>query len=158
MVSHSAPRRCPPAPAPPPQWAQGASESTTAPAGDATDPEADALAAPLVALGRLLGDRCPSASLTRAVRLLTATSLPVQEFVLLLEEAARRTLAASRRHRARRPREGKLMAYLFAVLENLLHAAPGACAPAPCAPAAVITPPGHARAVSLPTPCGGGRA
>jgi len=104
------------------QEARNANASTNMPAGDDADPEADALAPPLAALGQRLGDRCPSASLTRAVRLLHATGLSVGEFVRLLEEAARRTLAASKQRRVRRPQPGKLMAYLFAVLENLLHA------------------------------------
>ncbi len=109
-------------PAPPPQVVQHASASTGVQVGDEADPEADAVAAPLAVVGRMLGDRCPSASLTRAVRLLHATGLSVGEFVRLLEEAARRTLAASKQRRVRRPQPGKLMAYLFAVLENLLHA------------------------------------
>lgn len=111
------------------QEAQNVSESTNVPAGDETDPEADALAPALAALGRMVGDQCPNASLTRAVRLLHASGLTVREFVPLLEEAARRTLAARRQHRVRRPRLGKLMAYLFAVLENLLHPPQGS---APC--------------------------
>ncbi len=108
-------------PAPPTQEVPTAGENTDVPVSEHAEPEADALALPLAALGRLMGDRCPSASLTRAVRLLQATGLSVGEFVRLLEEAGRRTLAASRQQRARRPRPGKLMAYLFAVLENLLY-------------------------------------
>ncbi len=129
----------------------GSDGNTDAEVVEGSLPETEALLTRLTALGRVFGDRCPAASVTRAGNLLRRAGLSMQDFLRALDEAARRTLIASRRRNAPRPRQGKLMAYLFAVLENLLsqpeesppQPSSSRCKvrPAPAEPTALVAPP-----------------
>jgi len=90
------------------------------------DPDGQALAAEIAALGAELGDDAPTSSTTRASNLRRAAGVPLDRFLRLLDEAAARTRDRQESILKRR-RDGQApngMPYLFAVLQDLLHPAP----------------------------------
>jgi len=103
---------------------------TTTTGGDGTatsgNPDDQALAAALAALGTELGDDAPRSSLGRARNLCHDTGVSPARFLRLLDEAAARTrdrqVSIVKRRRDGQTPNG--MPYLFAVLTDLLHPAP----------------------------------
>ncbi len=90
------------------------------------DPDGQALAAEIAALGAELGDDAPASSVTRACNLQRAAGMSLDHFVALLDEAAART-RDRQASIVKRQRDGQApngMPYLFAVLQDLLHPAP----------------------------------
>ncbi len=90
------------------------------------DPDDQALAAEITALGTELGDDAPRSSLSRARNLHRAAGVSLDRFLRLLDEAAARTRdrQASIVKRRRDGHAPNGMPYLFAVLQDLLHPAP----------------------------------
>jgi len=99
---------------------------------DDADPERQAVAAAVAALGTELGDVAPRSSTTRALRVFAGSGLTATVFVQLAHEAGR----ATQRRRRKAPLLARPMAYWFDVLRALLddHAAPAT--PPVLAPAA----------------------
>ncbi len=103
---------------------------TTTTSGDGTatsgDPDDQALAAEIAALGDELGDDAPRSSLGRARNLRRDAGVSLDRFLRLLDEAAART-HDRQESIVKRRRDGQApngMPYLFAVLQDLLHPAP----------------------------------
>ena len=90
------------------------------------DPDDQALAAEIAALGAELGDDAPRSSLGRARNLCRDAGVSPARFLRLLDEAAARTRdrQASIVKRRRDGQTSNGMPYLFAVLTDLLHPAP----------------------------------
>jgi len=103
---------------------------TTTTGGDGTatsgDPDDQALAAEVAALGTELGDDAPRSSLGRARNLRRDAGVSLDRFLRLLDEAAARTRdrQASIVKRRRDDTTPNGMPYLFAVLTDLLRPAP----------------------------------
>ena len=124
------------------------------------DPERQAVAAAVAALGTELGDVAPRSSTTRALRAFAGSGLTATVFVQLAHEAGR----ATQRRRRKAPVLARPMAYWFDVLRALLddHAAPAAppvLAPAAgqprvtsTAPIAAMAPPARLAAASPASP------
>jgi len=99
---------------------------------DDPDPERQAVAAAVAALGAELGDVAPRSSATRALRAFEISGLTAAVFVQLAHEAGRVT----QRRRRKAPPIARPMAYWFDVLRVLLdeqaaQAAPPASSPPP---------------------------
>ncbi len=90
------------------------------------DPDDQALAAEIAALGAELGDDAPRSSLGRARNLCRDAGVSPARFLRLLDEAAARTRdrQASIVKRRRDGQTSNGMPYLFAVLADLLHPTP----------------------------------
>jgi len=109
-------------------------------AGDDADPEHQAIAAAVAALGAELGDMAPRSSATRALRAFEISGLTAAVFVQLAHEAGRIT----QRRRRKAPPIARPMAYWFDVLRVLLddqaaQDAPPASSPPPQRPPATTT-------------------
>jgi len=107
---------------------------------DDPDPERQAVAAAVAALGAELGDVAPRSSATRALRAFEISGLTAAVFVQLAHEAGRVT----QRRRRKAPPIARPMAYWFDVLRVLLddqaaQDAPPASSPPPQQPPATTT-------------------
>jgi len=107
---------------------------------DVADPDRQAVAAAVAALGAELDDVAPRSSATRALRAFEISGLTAAVFMQLAHEAGRIT----QRRRRKAPPIARPMAYWFDVLRILLddqaaQAAPPASAPPPQRPRATTT-------------------
>ncbi len=124
--------------------ATGATPAPAAPPQRRLDADYQALAGPIAALVERLGDGAPPwASVSRGYGLMTRAGLDVPAFLALLAEGELLM-------RPSLPHIEKPLAYLFRVVESLMHTAPQpprattrprSDAPAPAAPSPALAPP-----------------
>jgi len=109
-----------------PAGTDAATEGPQLPGKVPQDADGQALTAEITTLSDELGDDAPRSSLGRARNLHRDAGVPLDRFLVLLDEAAARTRdrQASIVKRRRDGQAPNVMPYLFAVLQDLLHPAP----------------------------------